>query len=121
MMLLAIINFNSIKVRLEQAADLSLARFSRYFNSIKVRLERPKGIMIPISLNKFQFHKGAIRTANAAGIPCPLRSFQFHKGAIRTLSRTFLVMRLMYFNSIKVRLELWIETHYLEHAPISIP
>ena len=49
MMLLAIINFNSIKVRLEQAADLSLARFSRYFNSIKVRLERPKGIMIPIT------------------------------------------------------------------------
>ena len=83
MMLLAIINFNSIKVRLEQAADLSLARFSRYFNSIKVRLEQIFPEASPYA-HLFQFHKGAIRTWETKSGNDALCQFQFHKGAIRT-------------------------------------
>ena len=54
-------NFNSIKVRLEPAAQMGDRSLYSDFNSIKVRLE--------LHLNQhfmcillFQFHKGAIRT-----------------------------------------------------------
>ena len=77
-----LINFNSIKVRLEHKLqdsifDLSVFQFHKgairticvmqpvtfhvNFNSIKVRLEREFGIC-DSKRTKFQFHKGAIRT-----------------------------------------------------------
>ena len=54
------INFNSIKVRLEQATLYAREEVS-HFNSIKVRLEL-KSYQDAQDAKKFQFHKGAIRT-----------------------------------------------------------
>ena len=77
-----ILDFNSIKVRLEQFVQrfkctqnlfqfhkgtirtlmqLQYPLFSTYFNSIKVRLEQVVRIYVS-ELLKFQFHKGTIRT-----------------------------------------------------------
>ena len=54
------------------------------FNSIKVRLEQAAGLN-PYLMMKFQFHKGTIRTwirrERKIG-----RQFQIHKGTIRTLA-----------------------------------
>ena len=54
---------------------------------------------------RFQFHKGAIRTHDFDFLPSFLPEFQFHKGAIRTEQNQQRNKTLIYFNSIKVRLE----------------
>ena len=51
----------------------------------------------------FQFHKGTIRTSCSAACQFP---FQFHKGTIRTFLTKKPITLSVYFNSIKVRLEL---------------
>ena len=58
------LNFNSIKVRLERADDAATAQVNLYFNSIKVRLEQ--SVLLSLALFEvFQFHKGTIRTLQA--------------------------------------------------------
>ena len=54
----------------------------------------------------FQFHKGTIRTnfVNVSGNHISV--FQFHKGTIRTDFSVAICLVILYFNSIKVRLEL---------------
>ena len=80
-------------------------RYILNFNSIKVRLERSRIGSVPVC-SIFQFHKGAIRTntihrrsdyhlyfnsikvrleLGRVGKCSPMTIFQFHKGAIRTL------------------------------------
>ena len=99
------LNFNSIKVRLELSyypefvhslpfqfhkgtirtrSAFALDKLYRYFNSIKVRLELGNGS------SKIKF-----------------TAFQFHKGTIRTLLLMVLRLVSLNFNSIKVRLELF--------------
>ena len=68
------------------------------FNSIKVRLERNE-------------------QANYKASPI----FQFHKGAIRTSISKLEITVLLYFNSIKVRLEHRIVNDYYRYMQISIP
>ena len=115
-------------MRLEQLLSEVVDKVSADFNSIKVRLELRRFVRISIELPIFQFHKGAIRTASGDGGWMIPPRFQFHKGAIRTTTtdnafegtpvfqfhkgaiRTLLIMplrELLYFNSIKVRLELY--------------
>ena len=75
-----------------------------YFNSIKVRLE-PTLMRVAALHPGFQFHKGTIRTTEEVlGVPMHA-PFQFHKGTIRTICRFLVVFLVVYFNSIKVRLE----------------
>ena len=76
-----------------------------YFNSIKVRLEPFRGDK-PMIDEKFQFHKGTIRTASYRSQELISNEFQFHKGTIRTIRAAGFRLLDMYFNSIKVRLEL---------------
>ena len=78
-------DFNSIKVRLELRDSTRTPKRRCNFNSIKVRLERLRGYWYWGQRQQFQFHKGAIRTEQKMSIFCAL----------------------IYFNSIKVRLELW--------------
>ena len=99
-----LIDFNSIKVRLEPRTFHLASKRPAYFNSIKVQLERKHlrdthyhenfnsikvrlelmAIGLGAALELFQFHKGAIRT-NVIGVAAMrLYEFQFHKGAIRT-------------------------------------
>ena len=86
-------------------------------------------------VNEFQFHKGTIRTVTVLPLICLKLNFnsikvrlelslsgvlhyvkpifQFHKGTIRTLKRlTSIFSYLLYFNSIKVRLERYFEQQY---------
>ena len=119
-------HFNSIKVRLElseppisthpfrfqfhkgtiRTDSWQLPLWARiYFNSIKVRLE-PLLVDIPADILLFQFHKGTIRTSTRQPLRLLDVSFQFHKGTIRTSSTSFPFPHSLYFNSIKVRLEL---------------
>ena len=82
---LSILNFNSIKVRLELLAEQQTVLATEDFNSIKVRLER----VIPAAcatFTIFQFHKGTIRTGKKDYQTAVRRIFQFHKGTIRTPS-----------------------------------
>ena len=58
------LDFNSIKVRLEQAFLYLAVLFKENFNSIKVRLERWLVTKAHQTL-LFQFHKGTIRTQEA--------------------------------------------------------
>ena len=76
------------------------------FNSIKVRLE-PSLIDSSAGVGLFQFHKGTIRTVDAVDFLASLCLFQFHKGTIRTIVVFRYWIMLIYFNSIKVRLELF--------------
>ena len=69
-----------------------------HFNSIKVRLER-----------------------KANGVATLDGKFQFHKGAIRTVMSRLIIKLLLYFNSIKVRLELLMISFILVWLIISIP
>ena len=117
--------FNSIKVRLEREIAITehlkqLFQFHKgairtgehkakssafaHFNSIKVRLELD-GMNKTGRAIQFQFHKGAIRTSTIGITLCSLIIFQFHKGAIRTCTLFGNCVQLIYFNSIKVRLE----------------
>ena len=77
-----------------------------YFNSIKVRLELEYSRLPLDRFNGFQFHKGAIRPIMGLLLLKLISLFQFHKGAIRTFDALPLFPSLLYFNSIKVRLEL---------------
>ena len=108
------INFNSIKVRLEQTTLQDDEHNLNDFNSIKVRLERIFSSSLFLIHLSFQFHKGAIRTDRQRGRVRKVEDFnsikvrlepgfilnrvkthnifQFHKGAIRTLLRLFQVM-----------------------------
>ena len=101
----SVLNFNSIKVRLELLTIISFLLFFVHFNSIKVRLERSLASS-PDSCLWFQFHKGTIRTAIGLAISAIATLFQFHKGTIRTVRWHLTKDCLAYFNSIKVRLEL---------------
>ena len=98
--------FNSIKVRLERCAVLFQVAPCAYFNSIKVRLERlmPLSSSIPRNFNSIK-----VRLERLSVWRCE-RSliFQFHKGTIRTMATFIVQYSLLYFNSIKVRLELLI-------------
>ena len=76
------------------------------FNSIKVRLELYPFFFLPWK-SVFQFHKGTIRTWSGTANDDKLLVFQFHKGTIRTETNQLYVANFMYFNSIKVRLELY--------------
>ena len=64
------LDFNSIKVRLEQFAVEAYHISSGNFNSIKVRLE----LLLPLgpspTMTVFQFHKGAIRTDGCTKTDC---------------------------------------------------
>ena len=62
-----IVDFNSIKVRLEPRPHTHNTHPYEYFNSIKVRLERVwlDADAAPIA---FQFHKGTIRTSSLSCI-----------------------------------------------------
>ena len=53
------------------------------FNSIKVQLEQQNTLTIAPYF-QFQFHKGTIRTGGTMGIEVSYDKFQFHKGTIRT-------------------------------------
>ena len=57
-----LLNFNSIKVRLERYERCRITSRKSYFNSIKVRLEHRYGFASPVREWLFQFHKGTIRT-----------------------------------------------------------
>ena len=111
-----LIDFNSIKVRLEPRTFHLASKRPAYFNSIKVRLElctpKRKAFLV-----RFQFHKGAIRTFRETLYLQILTRFQFHKGAIRTVIVVVLVDEDHDFNSIKVRLERkhLRDTHYHEN------
>ena len=70
-------------MRLELSTEGIILSHLNNFNSIKVRLER-KGLL---TCEKFKY------------------IFQFHKGAIRTTDKAKNFHPLVYFNSIKVRLE----------------
>ena len=59
---IVLLDFNSIKVRLERALDPSCSDSERHFNSIKVRLEPKYEAERYVKRPVFQFHKGAIRT-----------------------------------------------------------
>ena len=76
-------NFNSIKVRLEQAEEYTFNVIEPHFNSIKVRLKHDvKQYATDFWL--FQFHKGTIKTG-FIGVGYRLdKIFQFHKGTIKT-------------------------------------
>ena len=57
-----LIDFNSIKVRLEPIANVIIVNKNRNFNFIKVRLEQGAIDIIQALEGLFQFHKGTIRT-----------------------------------------------------------
>ena len=57
------LNFNSIKVRLEPTFRTMMFSAVHHFNSIKVRLERPANQRARLE-QAFQFHKGTIRTSH---------------------------------------------------------
>ena len=124
----SLLNFNSIKVRLEPCPDPhSYWWWCRNFNSIKVRLERlldGKTRTAAINFNSIKVRlerllDGKTRTAainfNSIKVRLELKDFpkeqryvvfQFHKGAIRTMMNFSGSPLLDNFNSIKVRLEL---------------
>ena len=96
-------NFNSIKVRLILFCLLFLLCLIVHFNSIKVRLILVLFRTI-IEICRFQFHKGSIDTHQQPTPAATANTFQFHKGSIDTLFANNLQNRVIYFNSIKVRL-----------------
>ena len=61
---MTVINFNSIKVRLEREMVVDSLFSFLDFNSIKVRLEL-RFSNLPLDYFTFQFHKGTIRTRDA--------------------------------------------------------
>ena len=63
------------------------------FNSIKVRLERSSSFDYLVALRLFQFHKGTIRTLIRRVVVTDDSIFQFHKGTIRTIKRASNVLR----------------------------
>ena len=89
-MLLKLLNFNSIKVRLEPTspfANEKVTTFQFHKGAIRTLF---RGISIPVT-DQFQFHKGAIRTYRCTPVLDYAHIFQFHKGAIRTKFSRFKV------------------------------
>ena len=93
-----LVDFNSIKVRLERGDAACSNHFQGDFNSIKVRLELP-----------------------LMGYSSPGYPFQFHKGTIRTSATNGIVVNVPNFNSIKVRLEPSFPKYPPSGSNISIP
>ena len=54
----------------------------------------------------FQFHKGTIKPVFRGRTRYDEKTFQFHKGTIKPFLQILLLKTLLYFNSIKVRLNL---------------
>ena len=77
------LNFNSIKVQLEQAEEYLCHNLDLYFNSIKVQLEPIKRLMLYIAIVNFNSIKVQLEREAAQGI----------------------ALLCHYFNSIKVQLE----------------
>ena len=100
---LNIINFNSIKVRLNLCSRAHSVGVNRHFNSIKVRLNQLYLVVVQI-LFVFQFHKGTIKPANTFSKISTSSKFQFHKGTIKPPLTWCGEVLPRYFNSIKVRL-----------------
>ena len=75
------------------------------FNSIKVRLELTEKEFDDLVIMRFQFHKGAIGVFIAGRRSLGDNLFQFHKGAIGVKKLLPANALSPYFNSIKVRLE----------------
>ena len=99
-------NFNSIKVRLEHSTDwIYEAVLLFQFHKGTIRTFGHK--YTNYYLIKFQFHKGTIRTCSRTAFFKPSYEFQFHKGTIRTKQNWYWWLVSNYFNSIKVRLELF--------------
>ena len=121
-------NFNSIKVRLKQAA-LHITSHQLTFQFHKGTIKTITPPSFGVSSTSFQFHKGTIKTSQVQQAVCHSQLFQFHKGTIKTFAltsdndkllifqfhkgtiKTFGVLLLVqvldcYFNSIKVRLKL---------------
>ena len=120
-------HFNSIKVRLKHFYKSSIKDEEQYFNSIKVRLKRQELLQriyavphfnsikvrlkllfhtLPPDFKTFQFHKGTIKTWSGTANDDKLLIFQFHKGTIKTVLMLSVLVRVLHFNSIKVRLKL---------------
>ena len=113
-------NFNSIKVRLELDGPFAHELDGVNFNSIKVRLEH--GVMEVIDFKYGNFNSIKVRLELYRQVRrCSSRQFQFHKGAIRTYCIVVLVDIIIYFNSIKVRLERLLRPRHFKYSLISIP
>ena len=67
---------------------LPLIPLKVHFNSIKVRLEHAANTQDSLS-HVFQFHKGTIRTQGSGNDAIGEHLFQFHKGTIRTRQNCF--------------------------------
>ena len=99
-----ILNFNSIKVRLELLLLLWILIVSLNFNSIKVRLELFLYLLFMNRFNNFNSIKVRLEPLQKYK-EIQNSKFQFHKGTIRTVVRFLRQLLLINFNSIKVRLE----------------
>ncbi len=64
----SILNFNSIKVRLNPRSYITKYIDRLDFNSIKVRLNRSNTHQVRVNSIRFQFHKGTIKP-DAYGVP----------------------------------------------------
>ena len=107
---LRLVNFNSIKVRLEQVKGVPPFAINHYFNSIKVRLELLLRLCTIGWSWLFQFHKGAIRTSITLIPSISLPNFNSIKVRLEPLLMVLMYSSPLDFNSIKVRLE-----HFLFH------
>ena len=113
-------HFNSIKVRLKQ---VGLARYllAILFQFHKGTIKTCRTVDAIADARKFQFHTGTIRTVRAYLLMRHDFLFQFHKGTIKTCLGQHAVVKLDYFNSIKVRLKPKNEEYREVKAYISIP
>ena len=75
--------FNSIKVRLIQAArsnNYNVLQFQFHKGSINTKVQNELGMTVA----RFQFHKGSINTNSRQYQFEFVKQFQFHKGSINT-------------------------------------
>ena len=97
--------FNSIKVRLDQKCRIRGKPLILNFNSIKVRLELVPPSSNVSRLTTFQFHKGTIRTNRWCPQCQRIRNFNSIKVRLEHRYLEALQDAMAHFNSIKVRLE----------------
>ena len=97
--------FNSIKVRLEPFDAIIEKLRKMDFNSIKVRLERIASLRPLLARCTFQFHKGTIRTGYRCLPPSPVLYFNSIKVRLEPEKAFAAWLQEHDFNSIKVRLE----------------
>ena len=100
---------------------LLLLQHYPYFNSIKVRLKHEHQKEQKKSNTLFQFHKGTIKTCICSVRVWIYLEFQFHKGTIKTVCCLEHFLQKVYFNSIKVRLKLFVSNEQAALVAISIP